>query len=136
MTDVSIEELQQLFRDNSDSDGQWRGADVCDALARLICEKGEPEVKPERQLSLERAIALTCGDRNRDYGDPRPNMQATADMWSAYKGVKFEAHDVPAMMMLLKIVRISVSPWKADNWDDAEAYGGMGAELRPPAPEK
>ena len=91
---------------------------------------------PERKQSLERAIALVCGDRNKDYGDPKPNMEATAAMWSAYKGVKFHAHDVAAMMMLLKIARISESPWKADNWDDANGYGGIGAEVRPAQPDR
>ena len=91
--------------------------------------------KPVRQEVLEEAIRLTCGDRNRDYGDPRPNFEATAAMWSAYKGVEFQAHDVAAMMILLKLARVSESPWKVDNWTDAGGYAGLGAEVAPPVPE-
>lgn len=89
--------------------------------------------KPVRQEVLEEAISLTCGDRNRDYGDPRPNFEATAQMWSAYKGVEFSAHDVAAMMILLKVARLSESPHKLDNWIDSAGYAGLGAEV---APEK
>lgn len=92
--------------------------------------------KPVRQEVLEEAISLTCGDRNRDYGDPRPNFEATAQMWSAYKGVEFSAHDVAAMMILLKVARLSESPHKRDNWTDAAGYAGLGAEVRPPQPEQ
>lgn len=87
--------------------------------------------KPIRQEVLEEAISLTCGDRNRDYGDPRPNFEATAQMWSAYKRVEFSAHDVAAMMILLKVARLSESPHKRDNWTDAAGYAGLGAEVVP-----
>jgi hypothetical protein len=131
MSDVSIEELEELLESNSDPDGQWRGADVCDALTRLIDEKQQEAEwgSPIRQEVLEEAIGLTCGDRNQDYGDPRPNFEDTAAMWSAYKGVTFEAHDVAAMMILLKVARLKTSPGKRDNWTDAAGYAGLGAEV-------
>lgn len=93
-------------------------------------------VEPERKKILQEAIDLTCGDRNKDYGDPRPNFEATAQMWSAYKGVQFSAHDVAAMMILLKVARITESPHKRDNWTDTAGYAGLGAEVRPPEPDR
>jgi hypothetical protein len=52
-------------------------------------------------------------------------------MWSAYKGVTFSAHDVAAMMILLKVARLKESPHKRDNWTDAAGYAGLGAEVCP-----
>lgn len=130
---ITIEELEKLLEENSDPDGQWKGADVCEALANLIAEK-QHEIEwgsPVRQKVLEEAITLTCGDRNRDYGDPRPNFEDTAAMWSAYKGVVFTAHDVAAMMILVKVSRLSMSPAKRDNWVDIAGYAALGGEVTP-----
>jgi uncharacterized HAD superfamily protein len=83
---------------------------------------------PPRAELLDEAKALICGDRNNQYGPPTKDFERTAAMWAAYKGVDFTAHDVAAMMALLKISRIAWSPDKRDHWADLAGYAGCGWE--------
>ena len=43
----------------------------------------------------------------------------------------FTAHDVAAMMILLKVARLATSPDKWDNWVDIAGYAALGGEVRP-----
>lgn len=85
----------------------------------------------QRELMLDEAATLVSHDRNDDYGDPGDNFSDIAQMWSAYKGIRFSAHDVAAMMVLIKIARIRSSPGKDDNWVDIAGYAAVGYEVRP-----
>lgn len=85
----------------------------------------------DRELLLGEAATLVSSDRNKDYGDPKDNFGDTAALWSAYKGVTFTAHDVAAMMILLKVARLATSPDKWDNWVDIAGYAALGGEVRP-----
>jgi hypothetical protein len=105
-----------------------------------------PKYKPEpadaddkvdfthRSRCLETANNLITGDRNRQYGSPIADFSATAGMWTEYlaerllPGVKLEPHDVAAMMVLLKVSRLRVSPGKEDHWVDIAGYAGCGME--------
>lgn len=90
---------------------------------------------PVRQGILVEAVRLTTGDRNKDYGDPSDDFARTAAMWSAYKGVEFDIHDVPIMMVLLKVSRCAESPYKLDNFVDMAGYSALAGEVRPPEPD-
>ncbi len=85
-----------------------------------------------RKQVLETAEELVNGDRNVDYGDPISDFRTTANMWSAYLSrrldspVSLQPHDVAAMMMCLKISRISWVPDKEDNWIDLAGYAACG----------
>lgn len=85
----------------------------------------------QRELMLDEAATLVSHDRNADYGDPGDNLTDIANMWTAYKGIKFSAHDVAAMMVLTKVARLKVSPGKDDNWVDIAGYAALGYEVRP-----
>lgn len=88
--------------------------------------------KKNRTHVLSEADRLVNGDRNVDYGDPISDFRTTAEMWSAYLSrrlgspVSLEPHDVAAMMMCLKISRISWVPDKEDNWVDLAGYAACG----------
>lgn len=58
------------------------------------------------------------------YGEVVDGMIRIAQMWSAYLGKDglVEAHDVPAMMILMKLVRYRQSPDYSDHTDDVEGY--------------
>ena len=84
-----------------------------------------------RELMLDEAATLVSHDRNDDYGDPGDNFSDIAQMWSAYKGIRFTAHDVAAMMVLTKVARLKSSPGKDDNWVDIAGYAAVGYEVRP-----
>ena len=76
------------------------------------------------------------GARNRDYGDPFDDFGTTANFWETYitrvvvrRGeMKLEPHDVAAMMMLLKIARLTWTPGVKDHWMDAIGYAALGWE--------
>lgn len=60
-------------------------------------------------------------ERSQHYGDPGPNMERTAELWSAYLGVPLTAHDVSMCMILVKVSRARVS-FHPDNYDDIAGY--------------
>lgn len=79
-------------------------------------------------------MALVDGDRNIDYGDPFDDFDTTASFWQTYlsrivarRGSLFiDAHDVAALMMLLKLSRLSWTPQKRDHWADIAGYAACG----------
>lgn len=68
-------------------------------------------------------------ERAKDYGDPRPNMERTAALWSAYLGIEITAHDVAICMILVKASRSKVSA-HADNYRDIAGYADIAERLR------
>lgn len=101
-------------------------------------------VKPTRVQTLETAIALTGGDRNKSYGPPFDNMSDCAALWNAYVNskqacivrtvdsyeVKFTAEDVAWLMTLVKMTRTFQSGYHPDNYTDAAAYSAIAGECR------
>jgi hypothetical protein len=85
---------------------------------------------------LDTAKSYVCQDRQASYDTPENNFTRIAQMWSAYKGVPFQPHDVAAMMALLKIARIASSPGKDDNWVDLAGYAACGGEVASLDPER
>jgi hypothetical protein len=70
---------------------------------------------------LEEALRLTTGDRQAQYGPPDQDFARTARMWSALKGIEFEARDVAMFMICLKLSR-EVHQRKRDNAVDGAGY--------------
>ena len=69
-------------------------------------------------------------ERAKHYGDPRPNHDRIAGMWSAYLDTTLTAHDVAAMMVLLKIARAKLDPFHDDNITDAIGYAEIMRQVR------
>ena len=92
--------------------------------------------KPFRQETLEKALELTCGDRNKAYGPPFMNLSACAMLWTAYLSAKhvddisLTAEDVAWMMTLLKMTRAFHGEMHGDNYIDAAAYSAIAGECR------
>jgi hypothetical protein len=57
--------------------------------------------------------------RQSTYGDPTPNMEMLARLWSAFLGVPISAEDASQMMVLLKIMREKQSGYRVDYPDNA-----------------
>lgn len=101
-------------------------------------------VKPTRVQTLETAIKLTGGDRNKSYGPPFDNLTDCANLWNAYVNskqacivrtadsyeVKFTAEDVAWLMTLVKMTRSFQSGYHPDNYTDAAAYSAIAGECR------
>lgn len=69
-------------------------------------------------------------ERAQHYGDPRPNHDRIAGLWSAYLGTPITAHDVAAMMVLLKVARAKVDPGHDDNLIDIIGYAEIMRKVR------
>jgi hypothetical protein len=84
-----------------------------------------------RSHVLRTAEQLVNNERNTSYDEPEADFRKTAAMWSAYKGVPFAMHDVAAMMILLKMSRISHDPGNFDSWVDVAGYSACGHDVSP-----
>lgn len=56
------------------------------------------------------------------YGDPVAGFASIAAMWTEYLDFPVQAHQVPMMMLLMKVVRSKTSPDYSDHSDDIEGY--------------
>lgn len=89
----------------------------------------------EKKTILQEAHELIYGDREVDYGDPKKNLQAIADMWEMYLYHKYNAQfplapeDVCQMMALLKMCR-GFSGDKRDSAVDQAGYIGLVERVR------
>lgn len=94
--------------------------------------------KPTRVQTLETAIGLTNGDRNKAYGPPINNLTDCAELWNTYIHAKqratdkleLDAEDVAWMMVLVKMTRSFQRGYHPDNYTDASAYSAIAGECR------
>lgn len=100
-----------------------RGAKAEKALAEWI---GLYVLYQEPEDILEEALRITKGDRQASYGPPDQDFQRTAAIWSAIKGVPFEAREVAMFMVALKLSR-ETHQRKRDNWVDIAGYARCGS---------
>lgn len=85
-----------------------------------------------RKDILEAAESCVNGDRQNDYGTPERNFELIANLWSDYLSTlpnEVTPKDVAAMLILLKIARISSGKKKDDNWVDIAGYAACGGEI-------
>ncbi len=84
---------------------------------------------PKRGDILDTAKAYVTKDRASDHGDMEDNFEMIADFWSTYLDRRIAAHDVGAMMALLKVARIRSNYKHPDNWVDGAGYMACGGEI-------
>ena len=101
---------------------------------RITVKKAEKEPKPEpwtRKRVLSEAERCVCGQRAQDYGTPEDSFEMIGKLWTVYLdyATKIDAHDVAAMMALLKIARIAENPQHMDSWVDLAGYAACGGEI-------
>lgn len=91
-----------------------------------------------RQTVLEEAQALVYGgDREADYGGPRPSCENIAALWSAYlhgcgalsQEVVLTAEDAAACLLLLKVSRFATGGTKRDTVVDMAGYAAVIARV-------
>lgn len=81
-----------------------------------------------RKECLDKAAECVLKDRQNAYGKPEDCFGMIAGMWGAYLGVCVSAHDVAAMMALLKIARFRHNPSHEDNAVDCAGYAACMVE--------
>ncbi len=83
---------------------------------------------------LDKAKTIVTGQREQTYGGPEKSFQTIADLWNAYLSrdsfiVQLTPADVAAMMVLMKVARLSASPDHEDSWVDIAGYAACGGEI-------
>jgi hypothetical protein len=96
-----------------------------------LCVSRHVPLEREKLLLLNRrshvlrtAEQLVNHERNTSYDEPEADFRKTAAM-----------HDVAAMMILLKMSRISHDPANFDSWVDVAGYAACGHDVAPVAEE-
>lgn len=99
-----------------------------------------------RKEILDAACTCVNGNGEQDYGSPEDNFGVIAQLWTAYLNHRInalvemptpveelpqlvESKDVAAMLVLLKVARISSGHAKEDNWVDIAGYAACGGEI-------
>lgn len=88
----------------------------------------------KRVAILEKASALTAGDRNASYGDPHTNLTTFAKLVEAYlrgrgwSGPPLDSVDGSIIMVQTKVSRIAVNQDHDDNYVDGAAYMAIAGE--------
>ena len=96
-----------------------------------------------REEILKEATKCVMIDRNNTHGEPEDNFNNIAKYWTNYMTskydalIEFEATDIAAMMMLMKVARLATSPQVADHWIDIAGYAACGGGIATvPVPPK
>lgn len=82
---------------------------------------------------LEEAHTIIYGDREKTYGSPAKNLQTIADLWSVQLTAKYNisvdltTDDVCAMMISLKLARLTNNPTHRDSIVDIAGYAALAA---------
>ena len=84
-----------------------------------------------RQRILAEAMEITSKDRNQAYGPPEQNFRNIANLWMSYfqaQGHDFKIWpaDVAALMILMKVARLSTNQGHKDSWVDVAGYAACG----------
>jgi len=91
----------------------------------------------KRGKMLEIAIKTINGERQDTYGDPEDSFTTIAHYWNTYLesmgiGVdlfELSGSDIPIMMALFKIARMSGQKYTQDNFVDAAGYLGIADDM-------
>jgi len=146
---IDEDELRCLFYRNSRifDYGQYEAIAACfgiqmqDLLQSALgtdespAEDDEEEQVPSmRAQILREAERIIYGDREDEYGSPAVNLQATADLWSAYLERQLNApikpYDVALMMVLLEVSRAkNGGQTSIDHFVDIAGYAAIAGEL-------
>lgn len=77
---------------------------------------------------INKAVGIITTDRANDYGEAEDTFVIIADMWSSYLCTNVKPEDVAAMMILMKVARMTHG-YKEDNWVDIIGYAALGGEI-------
>lgn len=95
----------------------------------MEAQEGKSAISPRQQI-LDEALKIIMKDRNSVYGNPEDNFKDIADLWTAYKNIKFTKMDVVIMNMLIKVARLKVTPEYHDGLVDIAGYAGCGGDIQ------
>jgi hypothetical protein len=77
---------------------------------------------------IYKARDIITTDRNNEYCEAEDSFAIIADLWTAYLCTNILPEDVAAMMILMKVARMTHGH-KYDNWTDVIGYAALGGEI-------
>ena len=121
------------------------GAIICEQPNVHLWEPIEQQTKYDpkeyeirlRGAILSKALEIINGERQDRYGSPEDSFGIIAEYWNTYLesiGVSFDVSDlsradIPIMMALFKIARMSGQKYTQDNFVDAAGYLGIADDM-------
>lgn len=117
---------------NADTASKLTADEVCDEV-QYPDEWPDTTLRSRVEALAEEAVNAVCGARNKDYGDPRFDMTATAEMMNGYlhkRGLLpedqfLQPFDVPMLLELVKISRLAGQPGHHDSMIDVIGWMGV-----------
>lgn len=82
-----------------------------------------------------KAADLVGGDRAAQHGDKRDNFERIAHMWNAWLAIRhapdepLDAHDIGALMALMKLARTQSGSHNVDDYVDGAGYIACAGEI-------
>lgn len=77
---------------------------------------------------LDTAKEIIYGDRARSYGPAAESFARIASAWSSVFGWDVSPEQVPAAMVVLKLLRAQTSPEEMDHYVDIAGYAALAAD--------
>lgn len=102
-----------------EEENEWR------RLTDMATKLAEPKL-------LERALAMTEGDRADSYGNVLLAAKRFAAIATGATGLAVKAEHFPLLMIALKLSRIAQAPqnWDKDSWTDIAGWAAVAEKLR------
>lgn len=133
---------EEVWRNVDNGAGEWNA--IQETEDEDILAAAAAPAPSTRKTILTTAKTLTCGDRNKSYGQPHDNLSDCAALWEAYLNTKarcwvqrgngyamrITSEDVAWMMSLVKMARSFQPGMHMDNYIDATAYSAIAGECR------
>ena len=96
-----------------------------------VFEKEEADKQFNRSEILKTADKYVSDKRAEEHGDILENSIKISALWNAYLGLNgyISPKDVPLMLGLIKLARISENPKNLDNYVDWCGYGALAGEV-------
>jgi len=123
---------------NADTASRLTANEICDEV-QYPDEWSNTTLRSRVEALAEEAVNAVCGVRNKDYGDPRFDMAATAEMMNGYlhkRGLLpedqfLQPFDVPMLLELVKVSRLAGQPGHHDSMVDIIGWMGVYQECAP-----
>ena len=96
-----------------------------------VFEKEEADKQFNRSEILKTADKYVSDKRAEEQGDILQNSMKISALWNAHLGLNgyISPQDVPLMLGLIKLARISENPKNLDNYVDWCGYGALAGEV-------
>jgi hypothetical protein len=96
------------------------------------CAQSKQMEKNMHHLNVLNSAVTTISQRGNEYGDIHPNFVRAATIASCLLDKKLTAFDVAAVMMAVKMARLTHNREHEDSWVDLTAYTAFAAQFAAP----